>query len=853
MANNHDAASINSQDDDPRGIENLENNSDLVEYISTNENVPEGVVKGDDESDPPLRRIRTLGNNTIAVVEEVNADQDFEKGTTDYESSYIKKLNTRQVLTLGFSTLGAIYGDIGTSPLYVLNSIKYPDADNMTKDDILGAISIIFYLFTFIVIFKYVCIVLFIGPNNGEGGQVAIYAKICRFLKIGLKGIHIPGSPEKSDMELLTRQDTSASWKSTRSDVSRFSKMSERLAELKNKPSTLRFISKLILVLCFLGCALLFSDGLLTPTTSVLSAVGGIQIAKPSFSNNNVLAVSEVILFLLFAVQQFGSHKISFSFAPIVFLWMIGLLVCGIYNLVHWGPGIFRALSPYYAIQLLKKQGIDVMSGAMLAITGTEAMFADVGHFGRLPIQLTLGCFVYPCLIITYLGQGAFLLHNLDKISNPFYYSIPGGTNSAPYWIMFVLAILATIIASQALILGVFSIVTQLINLDCFPKFKIVHVSKEHIGKVYIPGVNWLLMVGVLLTTAGFKTSANVTASYGLGISLDFTVTSILLVILMVYVYEVNILIPIVYALIFLSLEATLVIANLKKVPHGAWFTIMMCVIFFSFLSFWRWARQLKLQYDLKSNVRIGDLYPQLKPRPAVITVDLQNNSSAVTTDPNIPNVNEEEVVLKDMFSESLKVASKFGKLLLRKYDGVAFMYNDSPYYVMRSPNSVPNIYAQMVRSFVSLPRVFIFCYIRVLSIPSVPPEDRILLGCVKDIPDHYKCVLRFGYSDNVVIDADIIRAISDELPLIEGIPVEDWSTLHIFENNRIFSRDRAVEEGSTNIFMRFLYGIRKVGINLVFSPLHLMFLQNYDSNVKFEDDSEEVDRKLYLGRIVKI
>lgn len=839
MVNNHDAASINSQEDTTRGLENLDANSDIAEF-----NSGKVEARGDDESEQQLRRIRTLN---VKDPERDEESQDIEIGTIESQDVHQKKMPLRQVLTLGFSTLGAIYGDIGTSPLYVLNSIKYPDPNNMTKEDVMGGISIIFYLFTFIVIFKYVFIVLVIGPNNGDGGQVAIYAKICRYLKVGLKGIHIPGSPEKSDLELLTRQETSSSWKSTRSDSSRFTRVSERFSELKNKPSTLKFISKLILVLCFLGCGLLFSDGMLTPTTSVLSAIGGIQIAKPSFSNNNVLAVSEVILFLLFVVQQFGSHKISFSFAPIVFIWMIGLLVCGVYNIVHWGPDIFKSLSPYYAVKLLQRTGIDVMSGAMLAITGTEALFADIGHFGRLPIQLTLGCFVYPCLMIAYLGQGAYLLHNLDKISNPFYYSIPGGTNSGPYWIMFILATLATIIASQALILGVFSIVTQLINLDCFPKFKVVHVSKDHIGKVYIPGVNWLLMVGVLLTTAGFKTSSNVTASYGLGISLDFAVTSILLVILMVYVYEVNFLIPLAYTLVFLSLEVTLVIANLKKVPHGAWFTIMMCVIFFSFLDFWRWARHLKLRYDLKSNVRISDLYPQLKPRPATVTVDLRNNSARV-----VPQ-EDEEVDMKEMFSENLKVASKFGKLTLNKYDGVAFMYNDSPYYVMRSPNTVPNIYAQLVRSFASLPRVFIFCYIRVLSIPNVPPEDRILLGSVKDIPDHYKCVLRFGYSDNIVIDSSIIAAISDELPPIEGIPVEDWNTLHIFENNKILSRDMESEEGRFGFFRRMIHGLRKTSINLVFSPLHLMFLQNYDSNVKFKDNSEDAERKLYLGTVVKI
>ena len=428
----------------------------------------------------------------------------------------------REIFMLSFSSLGAIYGDIGTSPLYVLNSIKYKE-NPPNVEDIYGGISVVFYVFTIIVIFKYVLIVLFLGPNNGEGGQVAIYAKIARVMKIGPKGVHIPGMPEVSDLEILSRQDTTASYRSGKASVS-----------FKNHPIVVKCVQRFILVACFLGCALVISDGLLTPTTSVLSAIGGIQIAKPSFSN--VLAVSEVILVALFIIQQFGSHKISFIFAPIIFLWLIGLVVCGIYNIVKYQPGIFRALSPYYAIKILKNGGIDVFSGAMLAITGTEAMFADIGHFGRLPIQLTLTCFVYPALIICYLGQGAYIVVHPEAITSPFFFSIPGGSGSATYWIMFVLATLSTIIASQALILSVFSIVSQLINLDCFPNLKIVHVSKHYAGKVYIPAVNWLLMIGVCATTAGFKNSNNVTAAYGLGISLDFLVTSCLIILCMIYV-----------------------------------------------------------------------------------------------------------------------------------------------------------------------------------------------------------------------------------------------------------------------------------------------------------------------------
>lgn len=195
------------------------------------------------------------------------------------------------------------------------------------------------------------------------------------------------------------------------------------------------------------------SDGLLTPTTSVLSAIGGIQVAIPSFKY--VLEISEVILIVLFVAQQFGASKISFTFAPIIFLWMIGLLLCGIYNIAKHHPGIFAALSPYYAIKSLKSGSIDVFAGVMLSITGTEALFSDVSLVGRLPIQLTMCCFIYPSLMLCYLGQAAYLVKHPDAYTNPFFLSLPGGNGI--YWTMFVLATLATIIASQALILLVFN------------------------------------------------------------------------------------------------------------------------------------------------------------------------------------------------------------------------------------------------------------------------------------------------------------------------------------------------------------------------------------------------------------
>ena len=757
-----------------------------------------------------------------------------------------KKQPWKEIFLLSFSSLGAIYGDLGTSPLYTLNSIKYSQLPP-NKNDIYGAISIIFWVFTIIVIFKYVCIVLMLGPNNGEGGQVAIYAKIARYLNIGPKGVTIPGgtkSMEASDLQLLKRQDTTASSINT---------VQSRIERIKQHPTIIRTVQSFILGACFLGCSLVMSDGLLTPTTSVLSAIGGIQIAVPSFSNTSVLAVSEVILIILFAIQQFGSKKISFLFAPIIFIWMIGLIICGTYNIAKYHPGIFAALSPHHAIRILQNGGIDVFGGAMLAITGTEAMFADIGHFGKLPIQITLTGFVYPALILCYLGQGAYLVNHPEAYTNPFFLSLPGGTGSGVYWLMFVLATLSTIIASQALILSVFSIISQLINLDCFPKLKIVHVSSQYAGKVYIPTINWLLMIGVICTTAGFKNSNNVTAAYGLGISLDFIVTSSLLVICMFYVYNANIVWPILFCLIFVPLEACMVIANLKKIPHGAWFPILMTGVAIIFLATWRWARSRKVNQEFEQRVRIEDLYPHFAAKRAEpVTLDLRLGE-AIETTPATSNLSIQNPIQSDA-THGLNVNTRYGVCQLQKHKGVGFMYADS--FITSSPNTLPNLYAKLIESFASIPTQFIFVGIRVLSVPYIDEEDRVLMAPMK-LEGHYKCILRFGFMEEIVITESLAHSIMQRVPALSAMSYTELSLFpifHYFENDLI--RCHKFQSTSSwkliNWIRRCGYEVQKLAINNIYSPLR-QITQDHGQFVHYENREQEMKNKIFLGGIARI
>lgn len=766
-------------------------------------------------------------NEIYQDVDEYNEDEESSIDSTPVSPPPpARKQSWREIFMLSFSSLGAIYGDLGTSPLYTMNSIKYSQSPP-NKDDVYGGVSIIFYVFTIIVIFKYVCIVLVFGPNNGEGGQVAIYAKIARFLKIGPKGVVIPGKTEGGelddlDLKVLARQDTSMSTDTLHS----------RIEQIKQHPVLIKILKLFILGACFFGCSLVMSDGLLTPTTSVLSAIGGIQIAVPSF--NSVLAVSEVILVVLFLIQQFGSTKISFTFAPIICIWMFGLIICGIYNIVVHHPGIFAALSPYYAIKILRNGGIDVFGGAMLAITGTEAMFADIGHFGKLPIQLTLSFFVYPALILCYLGQGAYLVKHPDAVVNPFFISLPGGTGSAPYWIMFVLSTLSSIIASQALILSVFSITSQLINLDCFPKLRVVHVSHQYAGKVYIPTVNWMLMIGVVCTAAGFKNSNNVTAAYGLGISLDLIVTSSLIVICLFYVYNTNIFWPVAFAFVFIPLEACLVIANLKKVPHGAWFPLMMAVLFSTFLTIWRWARSRKVDQEIHQQVKIADLYPFFQAKS--VTVDLSGDLDLSTR-----GRSRERVTVIPQPARN-QVITKYGTQVLQKHLGVGFMYVNS--LLTNSPNTLPQLYAKIIQNFASIPNNLVFVGVRVLSIPYVVDHQRFVLAPMK-LPGHHKCIVRFGFMEEIQMSQELIKSIMQLMPIPEVV-IDELPVIHFFENNviqcREFERD---DRWVVNVVLKLRHAVRKLVVNYLFNPL-IQLTHEYDNG------DEEMERIL-IGGLARI
>ncbi|HVV19429.1 MAG TPA: KUP/HAK/KT family potassium transporter, partial [Pseudonocardiaceae bacterium] len=367
------------------------------------------------------------------------------------------------VLVLALGALGVVFGDIGTSPLYALQTVFSIDngAVQPVPADVYGVISLVFWSILLIVSVKYVLFVMR-ADNDGEGGIMALAALI------------------------------------------------------RSRLTGRRKLVAAAVLLGVIGASLFFGDSVITPAISVLSAVEGIDVFAPGV-HDAVLPIGVVILIVLFLVQRFGTHRVGRLFGPVMLLWFVVVGVLGIPEIVTH-PGVLRSLSPTYAIAFVADHvyvAFIAMGAVVLAITGAEALYADMGHFGRPPIRRAWFCVVFPALTLNYLGQGALILHRPDAVSNPFYLLVPGW-GQIP---MVALATAATVIASQAVISGAFSVATQAVRLGFLPHLTVRHTSDEESGQIYVPAVNWLLLGGVLILVFAFRSSAALATAYGLAVT----------------------------------------------------------------------------------------------------------------------------------------------------------------------------------------------------------------------------------------------------------------------------------------------------------------------------------------------
>lgn len=760
-------------------------------------NVPSHTINNETHNDDHVYSPKTKEDDEDSVI-----DADIESRKPKKPVAF-SRVATLSFLGLCMQCLGGIYGDLGTSVLYTYSTVF---TSTPTKEDILGSTSCIFYAFTLIVIFKYCWIVFSVGENQKQGGAVAVFAKLATKLDIAPRGVEIPNynsTLNKQDALLLRQSTTRASFLNRQNTMSDTTSLNTNFAAFKHPNSYIkRYFSWVPLFLTFVCTGLIIADGLLTPTTSVLSAIGAIAVPAPSVADK-VVIISCIILGALFVLQQVGSAKISYVFGPIILIWIIAILMIGIYN-VRAHPGVFVAFSPKIAIDYLRRKGIDGMSAIILAITGTEAMFADLGHYSVWSVRTTMFFFCYPALMMSYFGQAARLIENPELYTNVFFRTIPGTGpdglgGGAIYWVVFVLATLATVIASQATILGVSSMYMQLENIDCLPKLSIIHTSKTHIGKIYIPFVNYLMGAAVILTTIGFKNSNNVTNAYGLCIALTFFFTTCLITITMRTVYNLPWFVVIFFFISFGTLDACFSVAGLRKIKSGAWFPLMISILIIIFMCMWRWARSYKINLEFKSRLQLKEILSKksLSEQTSAVkqapVLDL-NNSNALT--PSV-QFDEKNGIASGRQKHSTAAVSRAGTgrhlylagtdRSVAKLPGMA-IFHSNVYYTINSPNTVPRVFSNFLNDFPALHESLVFLGVRMTSIPFVDDEDRITVTPMSAVPGFYRAIVRFGFLEPISFDEKLMKSLQHWVKQVRSLTISRTTSSLGNSRSRLYS-----------------------------------------------------------------
>lgn len=467
--------------------------------------------------------------------------------------SNIKKSSTS---VLALAALGVVYGDIGTSPLYTLKECFSAEHLNINEVNVLGFLSLIFWAIMIVVTLKYVIFVLR-ADYKGEGGIIVLMQEAHRFLK--------------------------------------------------GKPAAIS------LTLGLIGAALFYGDAIITPAISVLSAAEGLVILNDSFEPL-IIPVAIAVLITLFMVQHFGTAKVGKAFGPIMAIWFLTVAILGITNIVN-APYVIKAMNPWYAFSFITTHGWSVFLGlgaVVLALTGAEALYADMGHFGKKPIRMAWFSLVLPSLCLNYFGQGALLLTNPKAIENPFFML-------APEWALLpliILATIATVIASQAVISGAFSLTSQAIQLGFSPRMKIIHTSASEIGQIYLPALNSGLLVCVLVVIVMFKSSENLAAAYGIAVTGTMVITSLLFFVVMRLNWKWPLPIAIGLTTMFLCFDLVFFSANLLKLTRGGWLPVLIGIVVLLVFTTWIKGRYL-LQKSLDgSSLPLKDFLKNIEAYP---------------------------------------------------------------------------------------------------------------------------------------------------------------------------------------------------------------------------------------------
>lgn len=448
----------------------------------------------------------------------------------------------KNLYALALGAIGVVYGDIGTSPLYTLKEAFGPHGVAVSPDNVLGVLSLIFWSLIVVVSIKYATFIMS-ADNKGEGGIMALTT-------LAHRGV---------------RSSARARW--------------------------------VIMVLGLFGAALFFGDSVITPAISVLSAVEGLGVATPALSRY-VVPVAVLVLIALFALQRSGTARVARVFAPIMVIWFLTLAVLGLVKILQ-SPQVLHALNPYHAVEFFVengRSGFFILASVVLAVTGAEALYADMGHFGKRPIRRAWFAFVLPALMLNYLGQGALLLENPAAAANPFYLLAP----PALLYPMIVLATLAAVIASQAVISGAFSVTRQAIQLGYLPRMEVVHTSRETMGQIFLPWLNRVLLVLTVAVVIGFHSSTNLAAAYGIAVVGTMAIDSVLVIIVARRIWAWSRWKVAALGSLFVIVDCAFLGANVEKIGHGGWFPLVLGLLVFTVMTTWRRGRELVIR-ELKN------------------------------------------------------------------------------------------------------------------------------------------------------------------------------------------------------------------------------------------------------------
>lgn len=553
------------------------------------------------------------------------------------------------------------------------------------------------------VTIKY-CLIVLRADDEGEGGTFALFSLLSRYANI------VRRDPREEQTIRMERVNTD-----------KLGKAASTTRAFMERSKLLQWFLKITGVF---GVALVMSDGVLTPAQSVLGAIQGLNVVSDNVGSDTVVGVSCAILVILFLIQPLGITKLASAFAPIVIIWLLFNASFAIYNLVVHDHSVLKAFSPYFAGAYLVRNGKDgwlSLGGILLAFTGCEVLFADIGAFTRRAVQVSWLAFAYPCLLLAYISQAAYISDDRTAWTNPFYNTVPPGC----LYPSLVIAILAAIVASQATITAVFQLVSQIMKLSYFPQIKLVHTSKIFYGQLYIPMANWLLMIGTVIVTAVYNNTTSLGHAYGFCVIMVTFITTNMVALVALIAWRVPSYIVFFVWLVFALFDGTFLSASATKVPDGAWFTLVLAVILSAIFILWRFGKEHQWHAEA------SDRFP-----PSQL-LSLQPSDT-----PNAPL--------------GLNFTPAFGSHPITRIPGIGIFFDKAG-----APSTTPTVFLHFLTKFHSAPEVMIFFHLRSLERPSVPAEERFAvtrcyisdkLGDSKmPLPNCFRIIIRHGYNDEVI------------------------------------------------------------------------------------------------------